>query len=144
MRVATDAHPETKPVIVHADWLLVVLCVGAITRLTRLLTEDVILQPLRRFIIRHRPQPPGPEMETVFNGGQGDDRYITRPKVPAKDQPHKEDWLVYLVHCRWCASIWIAGAVTAVVYNFPHAWWVQIPLIALTASLAAGLSGGLE
>lgn len=114
--------------IVHADWLLVVLCLGAITRLTRLLTEDVILQPLRRFIIRHRPDP------------------NARPEgdLPGQDQPAQEDWLVYLVHCRWCASIWIAGGVTAVVYNFPHAWWVQIPLIALTASLAAGLSGGLE
>lgn len=114
--------------IVRSDWLLVTLCLGAITRLTRMVTDDVVMQPFRRFVIRHRPAPVEP----------------VEPDLPQQDQPAKEDWLVYLVHCRWCVSIWVAGGVTAVVWNFPDRWWVQIPLIALTASLAAGLSGGLE
>lgn len=114
--------------MIRADWLLVALCVGAITRLTRMLTDDVIMQPFRRFMIRHLNNPVA----------------VPEGDLPDADQPPKDHWLVYLVHCRWCSSIWIATAVTAVVYNYPHAWFVQIPLITLTASLAAGLSGGLE
>lgn len=112
-------------------WLLVLLCVGAVTRLTRMLTDDVIGQPLRRFVIRHRSKPiKGPENIPA--------------DIPAADAEPTEDWLVYLVHCRWCSSIWISAAVTPVVWLWPDRWFIQIPIIALTASLAAGLSGRLE
>lgn len=136
MSVGDTAHADTLVAdargddsqVIHADWLLVLLCVGAVTRLTRMLTDDVIGQPLRRFVIKHRPAPPA----------------LTEGDLPDKDQPADEDWLVYLVHCRWCSSIWISAAVTPVVWLWPDRWFIQIPLIALTASLAAGLSGRLE
>lgn len=130
--------------MITVGWLLVLLTVGAVVRLTRLVTEDVLFQPFRRFVIRHRPVPPEREPIKI-------DRYLADGvtfretlEVPDQDRTPDEDWLVYLVHCRWCASVWISAAVVPVVYNWPDAWWVQIPLIALTASLVAGLSGRWE
>lgn len=101
--------------MIHAPWLLVVLTVLAVARLTRLVTADVILQPARAWLVRHRPL--------------HDDR---------------DDWLVYLVHCRWCASIWLAFPTAGAVYAW-HAYWpVQVGLIALAASLVTPLLAGLE
>lgn len=105
------------------------LTVGAVVRLTRMVTEDVILQPARSFIIRHRVKPLPEKIPA---------------DIPAQDQQPADDWLVFLIHCRWCASIWISAGVVPVVYNWPAAWWVQIPILALTASLFAALAGRLE
>lgn len=116
--------------MITSGWLLVLLTLGAVARLTRLVTEDVVFQPFRRWVICHRPAP---------TPQQSDNDHL-----PDQDESRDEDWLVYLVHCRWCTSIWISAAVTPVVYNWPGAWFVQIPLIALTASLLAGLSGRWE
>lgn len=110
------------------SWLLVLLCAGSVVRLTRLVTEDVLFQPFRRFVIRHRPAPPTPKA--------GD--------LPGQDQAPDEDWLVYLVHCRWCASIWIAAGVAPLLWFWPQHWFTQIPTIGLTASLLAGLSARWE
>lgn len=108
--------------------MLVLLTLGAVVRLTRLVTEDVVLQPARAWVVRHRDKPrPAPESD-----------------VPEQDEEPDEDWLVYLLHCRWCASIWIAAAATPIVYNWPDRWFVQIPILALTASLLAGLSARWE
>lgn len=120
--------------MIHEGWLLVVLTLLAVTRLTRLVTTDVVFQPFRAFVIRHRPAPPA---EPAVIKGDGE-------KAPAQDQPPKEDWLIYLVHCPWCSSIWLAFPVAAVVYNWPCSWPVQIGLLALAASFVAGLSGRWE
>lgn len=103
--------------MIRSDWLLVLLTLLAVARLTRLVTDDVIARPFRGWVIRHRP-------------------------APAGDGP--EDWLVYLIHCRWCASIWVSIPVAALVYLWPHVWGVQIGLLGLSASLAAALLAGLE
>lgn len=117
--------------MIRSDWLLVLLTVLAVARLTRLVTTDVVFQPFRAFVIRHRPAP-----EKPTNNIPGD--------IPPQDENPKEDWLVYLVHCPWCSSIWISFPVAAVVYNWPCSWPVQIGLLALAASLVAGLSGRWE
>lgn len=57
---------------------------------------------------------------------------------------HGPEWLTYLVHCRWCASIWLGAGVAAAVYNWPARWWVAIPLIGLAASHITGLLARLE
>lgn len=114
--------------VIRDDWLLVVLTILAVTRLTRLVTVDVVFQPFRSFVIRHRPAPPSEPASDL----------------PAQDKPPKEDWLVYLIHCRWCASMWITFPVVAVVYNWPRSWAVQIVLVGLAASLVAALAAGLE
>lgn len=120
--------------MITESWLLVVLCLGAVIRLTRLVTEDVLTQPVRRWLVRHRTKPAGDKPENPIPGNV----------TPPEDEEPDEDWLVYLIHCRWCASIWIAAPVAAVVWLWPSHWFVQIPLIALTASLLAGLSGRWE
>lgn len=120
--------------MITESWLLVVLCLGAVIRLTRLVTEDVLTEPVRRWLVQHRTKP---VVTKVQVNGQTVD-------LPDQDEEPDEDWLVYLIHCRWCASIWIAAPVAAVVWLWPSHWFVQIPLIALTASLLAGLSGRWE
>lgn len=47
--------------------------------------------------------------------------------------------LAYLLHCRWCVSIWIslpAGAATCGVYGWSLWWWLPL---ALAYSYATGL-----
>lgn len=112
--------------MIHADWLICLLTVGAVVRLTRLVTEDVLLEPVRRWLDQRRTKPIPAELAT------------------SADEEPDDDWLVYLIHCRWCASIWIAGPVCAAAWAWPHHWFVQIPILALTASLLAGLSGRWE
>lgn len=114
--------------MIRSDWLLVALTVLAVVRLTRLITTDVVFQPFRAFVIRHRPEPVA----------------VPDPELPDQDQDPKEDWLVYLVHCRWCSSIWISFPAVAVVYNWHCSWPVQIGLVALAASWFAGALAGLE
>lgn len=104
--------------MIHQVWLLVALTILAVARLTRLVTADVLLMPARRWVIRHRPPPSDPALD--------------------------DDWLVYLIHCRWCASIWIAIPTAGAVYAW-HAYWpVQVLLIALAASHLTALLAGLE
>lgn len=57
---------------------------------------------------------------------------------------HAGPGVTYLVHCRWCASIWLGVGVAAAVYNWPARWWVAIPLIGLAASHITGLLARLE
>ncbi|WP_375483299.1 DUF1360 domain-containing protein [uncultured Jatrophihabitans sp.] len=99
-------------------WLLVVLTVFAVARLTRLVTKDVVTQPVRAWIVARR--------------------------LDGHDDRDDSDPIVYLIHCRWCASIWLAAPVSVAVWLWPGAWWVQIPLLALTASHGTALLAGLE
>ena len=82
---------------------LVILAL-ATARGTRLIVEDVITEPIRRWFVRHF----------------GEDHKVT-----------------YLVHCVFCASIWIgfAAAVFACLI-LPISWWWLVPL-ALAFSQAA-------
>lgn len=102
--------------MIHQPWLLVLLTVLAVARLTRLVTADVLTTPVRERIVRRR----------LVERGKDD------------------DWLVYLVHCRWCASIWIAFPAAVVEYLWAAYWPVQIGLIALAASHVTALLAGLE
>lgn len=92
--------------MIHCAALLLLLAVFATARLTRLVTDDAILDRPRDAIYRRR------------NG----------------DGP-----LAYFIGCPWCVSIWIGAGVAAAVWLRPHAWWVQVPLIALTLSYLTGL-----
>lgn len=58
---------------------------------------------------------------------------------------------LYLVHCRWCLSIWIAAAVAPLVWllggfsdRLDITAWVGIPLLALALAHAAGLVKAVE
>jgi hypothetical protein len=99
-------------------WLLLLLTVLAVARLTRLITADVLTQPVRAWIVARR-----------LDGH------------PERDET---DPIVYLVHCRWCASIWVSFPVAAAVYWGRGHWFVLVPLIALAASHVTALLAGLE
>jgi hypothetical protein len=61
-------------------------------------------------------------------------------------------WLGYLLHCRWCVSMYVAPvAAAAVIWLVPpyrHGWWAQTlllgGLLALTFSHGTALLAGLE
>jgi len=94
---------------VRSEWLLVVLTVLAVARLTHLVTTDYLTQPFRLWAHRHAPE-----------------------KV------------AYLVTCPWCLSLHWAAVVAPVVWLWPHSWWTQVPLLALTASYVTGMAEQLS
>ena len=58
---------------------------------------------------------------------------------------------LYLVHCRWCLSVWIAAVVAPLVWllaglsdRFGVTAWLGIPLLALALAHAAGLVKAAE
>jgi hypothetical protein len=89
-------------------WLLVALTIGAVTRLTRLVTADYITKPIR-------------------------DRLVDRWGEDAKRS--------YLITCDYCASMYVAFPVAFAVVWWPTNRGILIALIALTASLIAGILG---
>lgn len=99
----------------------------AVARITRLVTVDKLLEPVRDwFIVRFTPG----------------DVTIERPQ---------ESKLVYLIHCPWCFGMWvsfIAWPITWYVADLDRwlhvtAWWA-IPAGALALSHLIGLLRGLE
>lgn len=75
-------------------------------------------------------------------------RLVTRDAIT--DPPrawitkHARPSVTYLVHCPWCVSIYLGAGVAVATYNWPRSWPVQIGLLALAGSHAAGLSARLE
>lgn len=89
--------------------ILVVVTVGAIARLTRLVTGDSITQPARAWINRHAKR--------------ANRRAWT--------------WFDDLINCPWCVSIWISVP-TAVIVMWNHSnRLVFAALVALSASWIA-------
>lgn len=103
-------------------------CVLATARLTRLITVDKLLEPLRDFVI--------------VKCSPDDNLVINRPP---------ESKLVYLIHCPWCSGMWlsfIAWPVTWYLADLDR-WlhvtaWFAIPAGALALSHLIGLLRGLE
>ena len=81
-----------------------VVDVLAAYRLTRLATADIISEPARQTAVTQAPSGVRP---CTGNGSCADSRSSSsRPsKTPTK--------LARLITCRWCAGVWIAGAVIA-------------------------------
>jgi len=93
-------------------WLLVVLTIGAIARLTRLVTGDTITHPIR-------------------------DRIHERSFRETRSQGLWH-WLDDLLTCPWCTSIWLSVPVALVAVWYPTNRLVLAGLVALTASWVAG------
>ena len=90
---------------------LVLLC-GAVARVTRLVVDDSILDaPRDRLLGWLEPR-----------GDVG-------------------EFLVELLSCSWCASIWIAFPAAAVAWRYPVDARFVVPAAALTASAVAGWLG---
>ena len=122
---------------------VLVLIVAALTvhRVTRLVVADTILEPLRWRILARWPAD-----DTTFT-----DEWVTvndtttagAPVVELEDglwaatSPH---WLGTLITCVWCASVWVATAVTVVLWATatltlpPVVWWLLPPALSSVAA----------
>jgi hypothetical protein len=105
-------------VMILPAWLLVLLAIGATARLTRLVNEDAITQPIRSWFFRRDPAAEDMEPEEIGR------------------------W-AYFITCPWCVSIWV-GALVA----YLAVWWgdnrvIVTGLLALTCSVVTGLVAGL-
>lgn len=76
-----------------------VLDVLAVHRLTRLITADKITEPARNVLIG-----------LAYGDFIADADTNWTERYELDDDPPK---LAYLIHCRWCASVWAAVAVLA-------------------------------
>ena len=70
--------------------------------------------------------------------------YVTKPIRTKINERYGDNRLSYFVTCDWCVSIWGAPPVTRAAMVWPTNRLVLGALIALTASLAAGLVTRLE
>lgn len=98
--------------------IILVLAVLTVARLTRLVTEDKLLEPFRFWLARRWPA---------------------------------DSKRLYLFHCPWCFSMWVAFAAAPVVWftadlstRLDLTAWVGVPLLALGISHAVGLLKGAE
>jgi hypothetical protein len=94
-------------------WGALALLTLAVARVTRLITADQILLPLRRWVV---------------------------------NKFGEESAITYLLHCYWCASIWVAFPAAffwAIVMLPWQQWWLAIPAW-LTMAYVTGLLSQLE
>lgn len=89
--------------------VMLALIVLATARLTRLVTTDVLTESPRMFLVA---------------------RLVDRGPV--------RDKLAYLLVCDWCASVYIASAVSGAWWAWGETIWYTAVLAALSASYAAG------
>lgn len=94
--------------------IIAALALGATLRLSRLVVEDSITQPVRTWLESRAHQPGHTRPLTAF--------------------------LAAVTDCVWCTSVWVAFGVLAPVYAFQgYPWWTY-PLAALTVSWLTGIA----
>lgn len=107
-----------------ADLLLLAL---AVYRVTRLVTTDSLTAPWRENLVYRFP----PRVESLRDPlGQ-----------PIENSAHNvAHWVVRLVHCDWCVSIWVALALTLAAHfaGLLDSWQLA-GFVWLAESTAAGL-----
>lgn len=120
---------------------------AAAYRLTKLVTDDVITQPLRDRLL-----------ERIYRGTDlHPDRTLLMVPIDMLPMPDLHDegsWqdftirdehppkLATLLTCRWCAGVWIAAGVTVARRVAPRAWRPAAEL--LTCAAAAALLARFE
>lgn len=124
-------------------WLLALIEVLAVHRLTKLVTDDIITIPLRHRVIawaylRHGAY----DEDVIYGDGSGPNDLDAMVDADMVDDPANTPKLAVLVRCRWCASVWVAGVAVAGHALVPAVW---LPLAALLAvSSASTLLAALE
>lgn len=103
----------------NALHLALILLVTA--RLTRLVTTDVILSPPRDWVTR----------------------WLLVRKDVKLEYPSTRTFgfryqLSYLLHCSWCASMYVGGAVAGAWWAWGDTMWLMMVYAALSASYATG------
>lgn len=114
--------------------------VGAVARVTRLITWDAITQPLRRAVLD----------ALLFNRTQRAARRSGQP-IPAPKRRHiaiirvhAHRWARKLLSCPWCVGLWVSAAAVAVLHVVGPQPYIVLPGSALALSYAVGLLSGLE
>ena len=92
-------------------------------RLTRLVTADVVSEPVRMAVLRRTGAEPAPGEE---------DPTAQEIVESMKDPPRAAT----LITCRWCAGMWIAACVTVARSVAPRAWGPVARGLALSATAA--------
>lgn len=100
-------------------------------RITRLLTADTITARPRAAVIRWSYGDRADDLEATSPHDSWDERAMNDPDAPA---------LATLATCRWCAGVWVAGAVVAARRLAPR-WWQPVAEVAVVAAAAALLAG---
>ena len=111
------------------DGLVLTIDALAAYRITRLVTLDVITEPIRRTVVERSVGADGT--------GPGDGTTVIEEPatalelVESLEDPPK---LARLITCRWCAGVWIAGGVVAARRLAPRAWDPVATAMALSAA----------
>lgn len=117
-----------------------VVLVGAVARLTRLVTWDKITEPFRtgllNLVLFDREQRAARHAGTALPAPASRKAALTRLRM------HR--WLRTLITCAWCAGLWISAAAVATIQIVGPSPWVMVPASALALSYAVGLLSGLE
>lgn len=127
-------------------------------RITRLVTADVITEPIRHKIVRDAyqrawrrydatvlgdlAQDDNTLWDTVGEDFGPEDRAEGETLEDAVARDHDAPKLATLVTCRWCTGVWVAAGIVVARRVAPRAW----APVARGAALAAGavLVAGLE
>ena len=123
--------------------LLAVVAPLAVFRLTILVTEDKITEPLRNRILERWPAE-----DTAFASSHVFVNNDDTPETAYGRQlfsegeywyAEKAHWFGTLITCPWCASVWIATATTVALWQFPAvAFWLLLPFaLSAVASVLA-------
>lgn len=101
------------------------LALGAAFRLTRLLVEDTIAEPIHAFLGRRA----SPESVTPFTNKAA--AVLPAARIAA--------WFHDLISCYWCAGFWIASGTTLAAARFGNSDWFVYPAAALSLSALIGI-----
>lgn len=113
-------------------WATLLLLLGLVARVTRLVVEDSITQPIRNKMHLY---------------GIKDRQYDVNKQsyVGGTKKQQVVKWLSELVHCPWCSSIWIGtGAVLSAHWWADTTAWALVALIASVSYLASWILGHEE
>ena len=107
-------------------WVLALIDVLAVHRLTRLVTDDILTIPFRWLIIRSAYRRNGGE-----DVGADPDGFVDAAMV---EEPADVPMTAVLVRCRWCASMWAAAGVVLLHQTVPRAWLPIAAVLALSSA----------
>lgn len=101
-------------------WATLLLLLGLVARVTRLVTTDVITEPLRNKLHVYGVNRDYSAEKQAYVGGKASQKLA--------------HFASKLVHCDWCSSVWVGAAAVLSAH-----WWADTQawnLVALVASLS--------
>lgn len=108
--------------------IILILAALAAARATRVIVDDKITEPIRRWLAVH----------------------LRQPEFEGRLQTREGSAITYLVHCTWCAGLWVAAGVGAAAWwgglndALPLSWWAGYPLTTLAVAWAVGILKNLD